>query len=181
MSARTHRVELIGGGVALVDLRDRQLVAEYTCWRAGGTGNRYAVALVKIPNGKRGGSLQTIYLHRLIAGAAPGDIVDHRDGDELNCRRENLRIGTIAQNCANRRGTTSATGYRGVAYYPKKRKFRATVTKEDAAFRGPYRSDAVQAAHDADALMRGLHGAWATYNFPRADERGVLRLVAGGA
>lgn len=44
---------------------------------------------------KRSGIVQPTPLHR---------IVDHRDGDELNCRRENLRYATPRQNRANING-----------------------------------------------------------------------------
>jgi len=37
-------------------------------------------------------SRKKLYLHRLIVGACKGDIVDHINGDTLDCRRENLRF-----------------------------------------------------------------------------------------
>lgn len=40
----------------------------------------------------------TIYLHRFILGAGDGQIVDHVDGDGLNCRRLNLRFVSQSEN-----------------------------------------------------------------------------------
>lgn len=44
-------------------------------------------------------------MHRVLLQARPGEIVDHRDGDGLNNRRANIRIGTQSGNCVNRRST----------------------------------------------------------------------------
>lgn len=40
-------------------------------------------------------------LHREIMGAQPGQIVDHADGDGLNCRRKNMRFSTHQENARN--------------------------------------------------------------------------------
>ena len=53
-----------------------------------------------------------LYLHRLIAGAREpsrgnnrkNNVVDHKNLDTLDCRKENLRICTHKKNCRNRRG-----------------------------------------------------------------------------
>jgi HNH endonuclease/AP2 domain len=52
----------------------------------------------------------TVYLHRLIAGAGPGEYVDHRDRDPNNNRRSNLRLCTQGQNIANARKRTTHNG-----------------------------------------------------------------------
>ena len=42
-------------------------------------------------------------LHRVIAGAGVGDVVDHINGNTLDNRRTNLRVGSQADNMRNRR------------------------------------------------------------------------------
>lgn len=88
-------VPLTRGMVAIIDVSDVELICGQS-WsadpRLDGDGY-YAKA--------RGG----LRLHRVIMDAPKGVIVDHRDGDGLNCRRYNLRIGTQALNCVNRRRT----------------------------------------------------------------------------
>ena len=39
-----------------------------------------------------------VYLHRLVANALPGVVVDHLDGNSLNNRRSNLKCTTVEEN-----------------------------------------------------------------------------------
>lgn len=41
------------------------------------------------------------YLHRLIMNAPKGKVVDHLNHNTLDCRKNNLRIVTQAENCKN--------------------------------------------------------------------------------
>lgn len=77
---------------------------------------------------RHGNSRETIYLHRFIVGLKKGDprIVDHINGNRLDCRMSNLRIISIKdnnQNRANQKGARSR--YRGVHWDKQKRKWRA--------------------------------------------------------
>ncbi len=65
---------------------------------------------------------QTIYLHRAVwlyhYGTLPA-MIDHIDGDASNCRVENLRACTNAQNQYNSsRKSNNRCGYKGVVYHP---------------------------------------------------------------
>lgn len=72
---------------------------------------------------KLGGKNRKHYLHREILGLGAFDgvhMVDHIDGDRLNCRRSNLRIVSNSQNQQNRQSARkdSRTGVRGVVPHP---------------------------------------------------------------
>lgn len=61
-------------------------------------------------------------LHRAIVARmlgkelTPMDIVDHKDGNPLNNRRENLRLTDKAGNCRNaKKPRTNTSGYKGVS------------------------------------------------------------------
>lgn len=90
------------GLCALIDAADEPLTYGYR-WSLGSGG--YA-------RGYRHecGQRSAIQLHVLLCGMVN---IDHRDGDKLNCRRNNLRPSTRSQNNANRRGW-SKSGYKGV-------------------------------------------------------------------
>lgn len=75
-----------------------------------------------------GGRQQTVWLHRAILGLTPGDgvEVDHIDGNGLNCRRENLRVATHAQNVQNVPSHAgSSSRYRGVSWNSRRGKWKA--------------------------------------------------------
>lgn len=166
------RIPIAGGGVAVINAADHHLVARAT-WHMGGTKRLYPVSKSKVYGGR------TTYLHRVIAGAVAGELVDHRDGDQSNARKKNLRKATRSQNAVNRKATTAKSGFCGVYRYPKKRKpWRAGITCEGATYRGPYRADVEAAARDYDALARALFGEFATLNFP---EPGEMHCQPAGA
>lgn len=66
-----------------------------------------------------------VYLHRLIMNARKGELVDHKDRNPLNNKRNNLRIVTHAENSQNI-GTSarSRTGQRGVFFEKFTGKYR---------------------------------------------------------
>ncbi len=101
-----------GGRVALIAEEDQGKV-EAIGWYASEVdeGRHYAVATVE-------GRL--VYLHRLILNAPPKVRVDHRNGDELDNRRANLRLPTQSQNAATaKRRRHSTRGYKGVSLHQR--------------------------------------------------------------
>lgn len=94
-------IVLSNGNMAAVDDEDYPSLAGYTyTWFEHG---RTGYALRASSKAERdAGSTQQIYMHRQILGFPDVD-TDHRNGDRLDNRRENLRPATVAQNGANRR------------------------------------------------------------------------------
>ena len=64
------------------------------------------------------GRQRRIYLSRFITQTAPALFVDHKNGDGLDNRRENLRLCRIVENNRNRQRmqSTNTSGFRGVWY-----------------------------------------------------------------
>jgi hypothetical protein len=61
------------------------------------------------------GSGRVQYLHRVIAQAVAGQVIDHINGNSLDNRRANLRVCSFAQNAWNRGPKSrNRTGYKGV-------------------------------------------------------------------
>lgn len=99
------------GKVAIVDREDFDKVDGYN-WHLHADG--YAVrGWLRSESGYPG----ACYLHRWIAECPIDMEVDHVDGDPLNNRRSNLRMGTHRDNLNNRRtGKVGRVGFKGVRY-----------------------------------------------------------------
>lgn len=69
-----------------------------------------------------------IYLHKFIMDV-DNAIVDHINGNTLDCRKQNLRIASHAQNSMNRKVSVNNTsGITGVTWKKDKEKWKAYIT-----------------------------------------------------
>lgn len=120
-----------------------------------------------------GGVKRNVQMHREILSATTGTLVDHKDGNGLNNTRVNLRLATCAQNVANclhRR--RSASGYLGVTWHRKVKKFRARLGIRDAGgtrkmVYGGWFDDPKEAAIKRDEMALQHFGEFAALNFPK--------------
>ena len=96
---------------------------------------------------------RSYYAHRLawlyMTGAWPKGEIDHKDRDPSNNAWDNLRDATHSQNMANTSiSVANTTGYKGVYYHPRRRKFySAIMVNQKNNFLGYH--DTPQEAHAA--------------------------------
>lgn len=113
-------------------------------------------------SGASGAPKRPICMHVLLTGY---DLTDHRNGDGLDNRRENLRIATQAQNLMNRGCPSNNTsGFKGVTR--KRDKWAAECRAGGAKKRIAGFATAEQAARAYDAMAIEMHGEFAWLNFP---------------
>ena len=108
------------------------------------------------------------YLHRVLLGASPEQEVDHRNRDELDCRRSNLRLATSSENNANRRkhdgqNRLIASSLKGVS--PIGDRWRAVITFHGRTYQIGTFATELEAAAVYDAEAKKLFGAFAVTNF----------------
>ena len=116
---------------------------------------------------REGSSLKHILLHVFIMGRAG---IDHKDGNPLNCTRDNLRFASQSQNTANQMARSSS-GFKG-AYKSASGKFVAEIGTGTGSVKYLGIFDTPEEAGLAyDAAARQRFGEFATLNFPRAGER----------
>lgn len=107
-------IQLTTGQTVIISDEDFERVSQHN-WYPAGKG--YAQTSI-------GG--KCIYLHRFIMNARPDQEVDHANGIKSDYQRENLRICTHSQNCANRSPQSNCKlGVKGVSWH--RGKYRAVI------------------------------------------------------
>jgi hypothetical protein len=150
-------IALTKGFFALVDAADYEWLSRYK-WTASCKGDKcYAYRKDK---GRH------VLMHRLIAQAPPGMVVDHIDGNTCNNRRGNLRVCTQAQNSRNARPRVGTSRFKGVRAHNGPGKFAAEIT-----FQGQHKyigsfTDEIEAALAYDLRAVVLFAEFARPNFP---------------
>lgn len=123
----TLLVPLTRGLFAIIDEADREPVDRYPWSAVVSKRTYYAVTTLPRTPGKR----PVIQLHRLLwrhwrMPETPE--VDHRNGNGLDCRRENLRAATRRQNAWNARAPiTNTSGIKGVSWDKERQRWRAKI------------------------------------------------------
>ncbi len=152
----TREIQLTQGKVALVDDADYEWLNQYG-WCASWSGRRwYAVHR----EGRR-----SILMHRLILGLSNPSIQgDHKSGNGLDNRRENLRPATNAQNQANRIKYRGSSMFKGVAWNKRQHDWECYIKKDGKrTFLGRFK-DEIKAALAYNEAAGELFGEYALLN-----------------
>ena len=154
----TREIPLTRGYVALVDDDDYDWLSEHR-WSAVGSEAKgvYAATQVRVAGQRR-----TVLMHRLIAGATPGQLVDHVDGATLDNRKANMRLCTHSQNMQNSRRRDG--GYKGVTRH--RGLWRAAICVDRRTIQSRVLTSAIAAARAYDRLALEHHCEFAKLNFP---------------
>lgn len=173
-------IPLTKGYVALIDADDFDRVSEFT-WQVSvnkGKRTQYARCSVWVKEAKK---LTTQTMHRFILNASDGVLVDHKNGNGLDNRKENLRIATGQENSRNSRKRTVNVRsiYKGVSPRGKHAIAMLAIGRDGKTvneYLGTYRSEKDAAlAYDRAARIR--YGEFARCNFDVDDGR-VLETVS---
>lgn len=165
------RIPLTRSLFALVDDEDFDWLSRFR-WSAveGRCGAFYASRSVYVPRregGPRqyGRDMQRDVMERAVGAAPPGHKADHRNGDTLDNRRQNLRwASNTASNINRRLFRNNTTGYRGVTFDKQKQRYKARLKIGGEVKVGKPRRTAEEAAHDYNELALRHHGPEAHLN-----------------
>lgn len=157
-------IPLTQGKIAVVDAADFEALSHWN-WFAMRSHPRRANC--KWYAARRDEQKHWVTMHRMIIGALPGVLIDHRDGDGLNNRRTNIRIASPTGNAQNRRprvGNTS--GFKGVSWDSRAERWHVQIAingKNTHVGHFDLKEDAAR-AYDVAALRH--FGEFAYLNFP---------------
>lgn len=143
-----------GESVVLFDAEDYPAIVKRQ-WTVGTHG--YVVS---------GAGQEQILMHRLIAKADTGELVDHVNLSKLDNRRRNLRKCSVSENSYNKPAqNNNKCGYRGVCQNETGRWMAQIVNGKRAIYLGIY--DTAEAAANAyDSAAAIIAGAFAWRNLP---------------
>lgn len=111
-------VPLTKGQFAFIDTIDAPEITKFN-WTFLSAGYAYRWDRTVTPK-------KCIYMHRAINRTPDDKLTDHKDGNGLNNRRDNLRAATPGQNSMNSQlRTTTRSGFKGVSYFPQTNRWRA--------------------------------------------------------
>lgn len=158
MSAEVF-IPLTRGKVAVIDFSDFEKVRDLNWQALRGSKTWYAVTTVE---------RRQIYMHRLLMSAGKNQLVDHKDGDGLNNRRqENLRFATNHQNHQNRSYyPVGSSRFKGVYFHKPAKKWVARISLNNKTTHVGIFEDEEDAARAYDSAARRHYGEFARPNFP---------------
>jgi hypothetical protein len=130
----------------------------------GDDGKKYAARIVEEANSRR---IKTEYLHRKIMNPPEGLLVDHKNGDRLDDRLDNLRLATHSQNACNSRRdkTRTLSRYRGVSYSKRKGKWFAAIRNKGKKVWLGYFENEIDAARAYDEAAKKYQPEFGVMNF----------------
>lgn len=160
----SKRIPLTQGKFAIVDDDDYEWLMHYT-WSFNVVRNRRTVGYARTTV-KRADRHKTVMMHRLILEAPPGKQVDHINGNGLDNRRANLRLATASQQQQNRAlGKNNTSGYKGVGWWPRQRRWHASIQYHGEIIHLGYFKSKEAAARAYDRAARKYFGEFAYTNF----------------
>lgn len=149
-------IQLTRGKVAIISDEDFAKLSDKKWTAKEASGKFYAVHYYR-----RGKKVFALLMHRLIMDVPKGIQIDHRNGNSLDNRRENLRHATQAQNMHNKR-PFNALGVKGV--YANKSKNKPYRVNFLGKYYGSFET-VKEAGLYYDKLAREKHGEFAYQNY----------------
>jgi hypothetical protein len=130
-----QQIPLSQNQTAIVDDDDHERLRGFRWFYRGERGGNAGYAIRHRRDGK---AYKTQYLHREVVGPVPpGHEVIFRNGDKLDCRKENLRVATIAearQHHKNAR-SNSDSGIKGISFNHLARTYSVDIYRDGRAKR----------------------------------------------
>jgi len=150
---------LVGGLFAQVDTHWFDYLMQWNWYAQKGRHTYYVMRIETIDKKSK-----KIYMHRIIMATPPDLLVDHQDGNGLNCLEENMRNCSKSQNGMNRITMRGASQFLGV--WCRRGGFEAEIKVDGKKKRLGHFKIEEDAARAYDKAAKQFHKEFAHLNFP---------------
>ena len=156
------RIPLTQGKYATVDDEDYDYLMQWKWYALWDRNTFYAVR--KSPMTGQGDNRQLIRMHREILQADRGQMVDHRNGNGLDNRKQNIRFCSGSQNNYNCANYPHSSRYKGVSWKSARSRWYVGIRHRGKhVFIGSY-DDEDEAGKAYDKKATELFGEFARLN-----------------
>jgi len=148
-------IKLKSGEICLIDDEDFNRISEFKWYLTKG---KYARGYIK------GDKMR--FMHRFILSISdPKIMIDHKNRNGLDNRKENLRICTSKQNHSNVEKYKGTSKYKGVSWDKKSNKWKASLTTDNKSRHLGFFVDEVEAAKAYDSAAIEIFKEYSCINF----------------
>lgn len=162
-------IPLTQGKKALVDDSTYDWLIKYRWYAAKGHRSSHGRFYAVRRDGKK-----VITMPNTLLSLRSSQFVDHKNGDGLDNRLENLRPASRTQNAQNSLlSKKNVSGYKGVCWHIRKKRWIVGTYINKKRHHLGYFTSRLIAAHVYDEEARKHFGEFACVNFPRPGERGT--------
>ena len=160
----SKRIPLVNSGFVIVDDEDFSLASQFK-WHKKTYSGRYSYAARSVRKNTKSG-WGTEFLHVAIMRPRKGFVVDHIDGNGLNCSRGNMRVCKFFNNVRNRRviQSNNTSGYKGVSLHGQTGKWEAGIRVNGVRIYLGLYGDNREAAFVFNKAAIKYHGKYAKLN-----------------